>query len=308
VKVQYLWRFVLTPDSVRQLSPRLRELTDSLESAKKHILIWGDGFRAIPEHTKPPDLVLGIAKLLGIPPRGFDESTNVAIDSTIGVWPAVDRKTMSQFVSLGGDLFAIVNRLIAAGYVGILPPNAKVPLPSEQVMAQLRDVSNRFDQLLQLININHDNPSSPSLPSSAADSPASVSIDSPSTETKADCPPLTEPTRSADASQPTTGAERGRLEGTENEPIDDQTLTRKLRERRAGMQAKLVEFMMSKTKATYEDISDYLYPSEQISDQRIRTLVNSVIRSAEDLNANSVYSQGQGHVYRIERPQTRKNS
>jgi hypothetical protein len=49
-------------------------------------------------------------------------------------------------------LFLVVNGLIATGYNQILPPTGKVPVPSERLMAQLRDVTNRFTRLSESIN------------------------------------------------------------------------------------------------------------------------------------------------------------
>ena len=144
--VLHVWRFDLTPDAVRQLSPRLRGLTDCLERLVAHSRLWGDAFLRFPVQTEPFERVSEIARLLGIPTRGIDESMNVAIRSTIRAWPARDHNSVSEFVSLGLNLFEAVNRLIAAGYNNILPPDAKAPLPSEQLLAQIIDLTLRFEK------------------------------------------------------------------------------------------------------------------------------------------------------------------
>ena len=164
--VPYLWRCNFTPDAVRQLSPRLRELLDSLERLLSYTKIWDDSFRAIPVHAEPFDHVSEIAKLLGIPSHGLDPSMDVALVPTGKGWTEFDRISISQFSSLPIDLFMVVNRLIAAGFNGILPPNAKVPLPSDQLMAQLRDVTNRFENL-QLLIISNQQKGGSALPAQA---------------------------------------------------------------------------------------------------------------------------------------------
>ena len=90
--------------------------------------------------------------------------------------------------------------------------------------------------------------------------------------------------------------------------IDDRELAQELRAGRASVLARIVELMAGKAQADYQELEDKLYPDEDTSDQRIRTRVNSLIRKAEGLRAKSVYSQGQGHIYRTERSQTPANS
>jgi hypothetical protein len=91
--------------------------------------------------------------MLGIPTRGFDESIKgIAIQWAVGPGLAMDHTTRARFGNLECNLFLVVSRLIAAGYNRMLPPTAKVPLPSEQLMAQLRDVTVKFEQLHELIN------------------------------------------------------------------------------------------------------------------------------------------------------------
>jgi hypothetical protein len=94
----------------------------------------------------------------------------------------------------------------------------------------------------------------------------------------------------------------------DSELIEDRELARRLRSKRAPMQARIVEFMAGKSEAEYEDLSHHLYPRQDTSDQRVRSLVGSLIRSAEQFKAASVYSQATGRVYRDPHPQTRKNS
>jgi hypothetical protein len=163
VEVSHFWRFDLTPNAVRRYSPLLRALLDSLERRIAKSQIWGDDSRAISDHIEIVEYVMGIAKLMGIPPGGTDESSQVGLDARIplGKWPVAVHDTLERFTSLGDDLFAVVNRLIAAGFNGVLvdgeyepvlPACAKVPLPCEQLMEQVRDVAKRFEQLQNIIN------------------------------------------------------------------------------------------------------------------------------------------------------------
>jgi hypothetical protein len=161
VETEHFWRFDLTPDAVRRLAPRLRELVESLERLTTHCRTWGDDFRGIPEHVEPFQHIIDISNLLGLPPGGIDGPIQIGNLSRIPVeqWPGVDRDTLRPFISLSLDLFAVVNRLVATGYKGVpiedgcgvaLPANAKVPVPSDQLMQQVKDVSKRFDQLENL--------------------------------------------------------------------------------------------------------------------------------------------------------------
>jgi hypothetical protein len=80
--------------------------------------------------------------------------------------------------------------------------------------------------------------------------------------------------------------------------IDDRELARTLRGKRAHMQARVVEYMGDKSEADYEDLSEHLYPGQEVDDQRIRSLVRGLIHSTEGLKTASVYSQASGRVYR----------
>jgi hypothetical protein len=91
-------------------------------------------------------------------------------------------------------------------------------------------------------------------------------------------------------------------------PLDDFALAKRLRETRRGKQADIVDFMRGKARATFEELADHVWPKEKdVSDARIRGRINALIDSAQLENARSVYSQGEGHIYRVDRTQTSTN-
>jgi hypothetical protein len=263
-----------------------------LETLKKRCRIWGDDFRNIPEHFAPYEDVRTLVHLLGLSVNGFGKSDIIVVDAKVAVSRAWDSDALTPFVSLGTDLFAVVMGLIAAGYRDRLPVSGKVAVPSDQLIAQVRDLAERFEQLYALMNVN---PAEPIANPVARD--GSAAYDGGSTERQLPIQAV-EPRRQ----------ELGRPGNEEAPAIDYAVLAAKLRRDRKGNSAALLDFMKDRESAPYDDVKSEVLGNPDVEDTAVRKLTSETTKLLVKLDSSLYFGVATGNVVKHVRPPVTPNS